>query len=76
MSKPTKGPVCLAKTQISLRSRSESSLCALSVAKDLMLFLSAQRRLRSDWADAQADLSLRLAQMSFYWFCHAAAHMF
>ena len=30
--------------------------------------LSAQRRLRSDWANAQADLSLRLAQTSFCWF--------
>ena len=29
-----------------------------------------QRRLRSDWADAQADLSLRWALMPFCWFCH------
>ena len=36
--------------------------------------LSAQRRLWSDWVDAQADLSLRWAHMSFCWFCHAAAH--
>ena len=35
--------------------------------------LSAQRRLWSDWADAQADLSLRWAQKSFCWFCHEAA---
>ena len=28
----------------------------------------------SDWADAQADLSLRMAHMPFCWFCHAAAH--
>ena len=35
--------------------------------------LSAQRRLWSDWADAQADLSLRWAHMRFYWFCHEAA---
>ena len=27
----------------------------------------------SDWADAQADLSLRWAQMPFCWFCHEAA---
>ena len=26
-------------------------------------------------ADAQADLSLHLAHMSFWWFCHASAHM-
>ena len=37
--------------------------------------LSAQRRLWSDWADAQADLSPRWAQWSFCWFCHAAAQM-
>ena len=35
--------------------------------------LSAQWRLWSDWADAQADLSLLGAQ-SFCWFCHEAAH--
>ena len=29
----------------------------------------------SDWADAQADLSLRWAHMPFCWFCHEAAHM-
>ena len=34
-----------------------------------------QQRLRSDWADAQADLSLRWAHMPFCWFCHAAAKM-
>ena len=37
--------------------------------------LSAQRRLWSDWAGAQADLSLRWAHRSFCWFCHAAAHL-
>ena len=37
--------------------------------------LSAQRRLWSDWADAQADLSLRWAHMPFCWFCHEAAHI-
>ena len=36
--------------------------------------LSGQRRLWSDWADAQADLSLRWAQ-SLCWFCHVAAHI-
>ena len=35
--------------------------------------LSAQRRLWSDWADAQADLSLRWAHMPFCWFCHEVA---
>ena len=37
--------------------------------------LSAQRKLWSDWADTQADLSLRWVQRSFCWFCHAAAHI-
>ena len=37
--------------------------------------LSAQRRLWSDWADAQADLNVRWAHMSFCWFCRAAAHI-
>ena len=39
------------------------------------LSLRGQRRLRSDWADAQADLSLRWAHMPFGWFCHEAAHI-
>ena len=33
-----------------------------------------QRRLWSDWVDAQADLSLRWVHMPFCWFCHEAAH--
>ena len=35
--------------------------------------LSAQRRLWSDWSDAQADLSLRWAHSHL--FCHEAAHL-
>ena len=35
--------------------------------------LSTQRRSWSDWVDAQADLSLCLAQMSFCLFCRAPA---
>ena len=38
--------------------------------------LSAQRRLWSDWADAQADLSRRWGHMSFYWFWHEVAHVY
>ena len=34
-----------------------------------------QRRLWSDWADAQADLSLRWAHMPFDWFCHEVVQM-
>ena len=33
-----------------------------------------QRGLRSDWADAQADLSLCWVYRSFCWFCCALAH--
>ena len=52
------------------------ALWAQSVAKDpIFLHADRQRRLWSDWADAQADLSLRWAHMPFCWFCHAAAYM-
>ena len=37
--------------------------------------VSAQRRLWSDWVDAQADLSLCWAHMSFCWFCRATVQM-
>ena len=37
--------------------------------------LNAQRRLWSNWADAQADLSLRWAHMSLCWFCRVVAHL-
>ena len=51
----------------------ESSLSALWVAKEPS-FLQADSEDWSDWADAQADLSLRWAHMPFCWFCHDAAH--
>ena len=81
MTKPTKWHVRPAKTQISLGIRpvwSESSLCTQWVPKDPSLGLSScgQRRLWSDWAAAQADLSLRWAHKPFYWFCHEAAHFY
>ena len=56
-----------AKTQISLGIRpvwSESSLCAKSIAKDPS-FLHADSE---DWADAQADLSLRWVHSHFVGF--------
>ena len=53
---------------------SESSLCTQWVAKGLKFSSCSQRILWSDWADAQADLSLRWARMPFCWFCHDAAH--
>ena len=37
--------------------------------------LSAQWRLWSEWADAQADLSLCLAHMPCCWFCHEMVHI-
>ena len=50
---------------------------AVSMKKHWALnyLLSAQRRLWSDWVDAQADLSLRWVHMSICWFCHAAAQV-
>ena len=35
-----------------------------------------QPRLCSDWADAQAYLSLRWTQRPFYWFCNESAHVY
>ena len=50
-------------------------VCAVHLKQKWVLSypLSAQRRLWSDWADAQADLSLHSAQRSFCWFCHEVA---
>ena len=74
--KTNKMTVRPAKSQINLRIRpvwSESSLCTQWVAKDPSL-QCGQRRVWSDWVDAQADLSLRWAHIPFCWFCHEAAH--
>ena len=49
-----------------------SSLCTQWVAKD-QSFLHADSEDWSDWADAQADLSLHWAHKLFYEFCRAAA---
>ena len=76
MTKPA-NDVRPAKTQISLGIRpvwSESSLSALWVAKDPMI-LQVDNENRSDWADAQADLSLRWAQMPFCWLRREVVHM-
>ena len=37
--------------------------------------VSAQRRLWSDWADAEADLSFRWVYMPICWFCPGVAHI-
>ena len=52
----------------------QSLLCAQWVAKD-PTFLCEHSEDWSDWADAQADPSLRWAHMPFCWFCHEAAQM-
>ena len=68
-TKPTKW-LCAQQRQISLGFRpvwSESSLCTQQVAKDPS-FLHADSEDWSDWADAQADLSLCWAHMPFVGF--------
>ena len=75
MTKPTKWHVRPAKTQISLGIRpdwSESSLSTQWVAKE-QSFLHADSEDWSDWADAQADPSLRWAHV--VGICYEAAQM-
>ena len=70
-TKPTKWPLCPAKTTRLIR------VFAVRMKKHGVFSypLSSQWRLWPDWADAQADLSLRWAHISFCWFFHAAAHL-
>ena len=77
MTKSTKWLCAQQRLKTSLGIRpvwSESLLCTQWVAKDPS-FLHADSKDSSDWADAQADLSLCWAHMQFCWFCHAAAHI-
>ena len=76
-TKPTKWHVRPVKTQISLGIRPVWSVFAVRMKKALVFSypLSARPRLWSDWADAQADLSLRWGHMPFCRFCHALAQM-
>ena len=70
VTRPRKWAFRPAKTQISLGIRpvwSEFSMCAPWVAKDPS-FLHADSEDWSDWADAQADLSHRLAHSHFVGF--------
>ena len=78
MTKPIKWPLCPAKTQISLCIRLVWSVFAVrSMGRWGPNDSSCgQRRLWSNWADAQADQCLRWAQWPFCWFCHAAAHVY
>ena len=76
-TKPTKWHVRPAKTQISLGIRPIWSESSLSAWRNLGPLAShwAHSEDWSDCADAQTDLSLRWAHMSFYWFCHEVAQL-
>ena len=67
MTKLTNLPVRTAKTQISLGIHPVWPVFAVRMKKGWVLSysVSAQRRHRSDWADAQADLSLRWVHVIF-----------
>ena len=54
--------------------QSDQFLCAQWVAKNPRFF-HADSEDWSEWADAQADLSLRWTHRSFCWFCRVAAHV-
>ena len=75
MTKPTKGHVRPAKTQFSLRSWSESLLCAWWVAKEFTLLQDDKED--SDQTGRMPRLIWDFAERtSFCWFCHASIHMF
>ena len=77
--KTTKSPVCPVKTQISVWASAHSDSVfdvRLKMPWVLGCPLSKQQILRSDWADAQAYLSLCWVPMSFCWFCHIPAHVY
>ena len=77
MTKPIKWHVCSVKTQISLGIRPVWSESWLSTLRKLgSVGTHWAHRLWSDWADAQADLSLCWAHLPFCSFCHEAAHLF
>ena len=73
----TKWHVRPLKTQISLGIRPVWSVSSLSTQRPLGSLAThwAQSEDWSDWADAQADLSIHWAQMSFCLFCHELAQM-
>ena len=68
--KTKKMTVCPAKTQISLgiHPSDQSLCCPHKKALVLSYLLSAQRRLWSDWVDAQAGLSLHWVHIHFVGF--------
>ena len=73
-TKLTNWPIRPAKTQISQGIRSLSLRVRLKKHWFIIYPLSPQRRLWSNWADANAVLILRWAHMTFCRFCHIAAH--
>ena len=76
-AKPTKWPVRPAKTHFSLGIRpdwTESSLCTQWVVR-IQAFFMRTAKTWSNWADAQADLSLRWSHAPLCWFCHEAAQV-
>ena len=77
MTKPTKWHVRPAKTQISLGIHPAWSESSLSTWRKLgpLATHCVHTEDWSDWADAQADLSLCWVHMPFCCFCHAAAHI-
>ena len=89
MTKPTKWPLCPAKTQNGLSIRQIWSVFIVHLKKVSVLSCSKYSdqtgqtpRLMRVWMprliwrlDAQADLGLCWAQRSFCWFCHAPAQV-
>ena len=76
MTKPTKW-MCFQQRQINLGICpvwSESFLFTQWIAKDPS-FLHADSKDWLNWAEAQAELSLRWAHMPFCWFYHEMAHI-
>ena len=73
MTNPIKWPVHRVNTQISLGIHSISDPSHHCPLKNFTL--SAQRRLWTDWIDAQSDLCLRWVHRSVCLFCHVSAQM-
>ena len=75
--KTAKWHVRTTMAQISLGIRLVWSVVAVRMKRPWVLIyqLRANRRLCSDWANAQADQSLYWAHSSVCWFCHAAVQM-
>ena len=69
--------MCAQRRQISLAIRPVWSVFAVCMKKAWVLTypMNVQRRLWSDWTDAQADLTLHWAQIKFCWFCRVLAHL-